>query len=561
MWQTLSIAKKIWFSISILIIGYFISMSFEFSKGMQTESRLFEVSESLFPASHQSQAALTAFKEQIKLYNDAVLLGDAALVESAQEKATETRENLQTILGKKGFSQATSDEIAEVIQQHSEFSAAAEILYSTMSSDSDEETSAEKASQRAEKASQLAEKTTLLQKRLESLTASFSNDLQSELSAVRSSTRELRFMNLALFLAVVICSLIFIYFIIKRSISDPLVNTVKMIRDIAEGEGDLTRRLQVDSKDEVGDLSLWFNTFIDNLQRMIQKIVDNADTLSASSKDLTTLSSLMSDGANQMSGKSNAVASAAEEMNSNMDSVAAAMEEASTNTGMVATAAEQMTSTINEIAQNSEKAATITSEAVAQAKNASDRVEELGVAAQEVGKVTEAITEISEQTNLLALNATIEAARAGEAGRGFAVVANEIKELARQTAEATHDIKQRIEGIQGTTAGTVSDIERISKIINDVNEIVSTIATAVEEQSVTTREIASNVVQVSGGINDVNRNVAQSSSVAGQIAADISEVNQAANEMSNSSSQLNINAEKLTNLAVQLNELVGKFKV
>jgi len=561
MWQALSIAKKIWFSISILIIGYFISMSFEFSKGMQTESRLFEVSESLFPASQQSQAALTAFKEQIKLYNDAVILGDITLVESAQEKAAKTQESLQNILEKNGLNQKKINEINEIVKKLSDFSASAQILYSAMSSDSDEETNAGIASQRAEKASQLAEKTILILKRLEFLTASFSDALKAELSSVRSSTRKLRILNLALFFAVVICSLISIYFIVKRSISKPLTNTVTMIRDVAEGEGDLTKRLQVVSKDEVGDLSLWFNTFIDNLQGMIQKIVKNANILNTSSKELTNLSSLMSDGANQMSGKSNTVASAAEEMNSNMDSVAAAMEEASTNTGMVATAAEQMTSTINEIAQNSEKAATITNEAVTQAKNASDRVEALGVAAQEVGKVTEAITEISEQTNLLALNATIEAARAGEAGRGFAVVANEIKELARQTAEATHDIKQRIEGIQGTTAGTVSDIEQISKIINDVNEIVSTIATAVEEQSATTKEIASNVVQVSGGINDVNRNVAQSSTVAGQIAADISEVNQAANEMSNSSSQLNINAEKLTNLAVQLNELVGKFKV
>lgn len=156
-----------------------------------------------------------------------------------------------------------------------------------------------------------------------------------------------------------------------------------------------------------------------------------------------------------------------------------------------------MTTTINEIAQNTEKANTITGEAVSEAKGASDNVDELGSAAQEISKVTETVTEISEQTNLLALNATIEAARAGDAGKGFAVVANEIKELARQTAEATQDIKRRIEGIQDSTSGTVTKIQQISKVINDVNDIVSTIASSVEEQSVTTKEIATNVAQAS----------------------------------------------------------------
>lgn len=554
MWHTLSIAKKIWFSIIILIIGYFISMIFGFSRGVQTESLLLDVSNSLFPASQQSQAALTAFKEQIKFYENAVIIGDSSSIEAAQKKAIETTDNLQAILDKSNITGEKLNEVKNLIRFHSNFSSTANAVYSAMNSDSEN-------GNNTEKITELADQTKILQKRLEVLTDSFSEELRSNLSSVRNATRKLRILNLTLFFVVAIGASILIFFIVKKSISEPLIKTVKMIRDIAEGEGDLTRRLDVTSKDEVGDLSLWFNTFINNLQRMIQNIAKNADILKTASKELTDLSSLMSDGANQMSGKSNTVASAAEEMNYNMDSVAAAMEEASTNTGMVATAAEQMTSTINEIAQNSEKAAIITNQAVAQAKKASERVEELGVAAKEVGKVTEAITEISEQTNLLALNATIEAARAGDAGKGFAVVANEIKELARQTAEATHDIKQKIEGIQGTTAGTVSDIEQISKIINDVNEIVSTIATAVEEQSVTTKEIASNVVQVSGGIHDVNENVAQSSAVAGQIAGDISEVNQAANEMSNSSSQLNINAEKLTNLAVQLSELVGKFKV
>ncbi|MBW1893775.1 MAG: methyl-accepting chemotaxis protein, partial [Deltaproteobacteria bacterium] len=440
---------------TILILGYFISMFFGYVKGQQTEESLLYVSEALFPASQKSQAALTTFEKQIKLYEDAVLLGDTSLVEKAKGSSADTMENLNAIKNNKGTDAEKVADIEAILKLLKKFTFSAGIVYTSMNSDSMLASEEEELSR---KAVVLAESKKTIKNKLTSLANDFSDNLKSKIFTVMVDTKRLRFLNLVLFFVVFSGSSILIYFIIQRSISFPLNNTVSMIRDVAEGEGDLTKRLEVLSTDEVGDLSMWFNNFIDNLQGMIKKIMGYADLLGSSSKELTDLSGLMTNGANQMSAKSNAVATAANEMNANMDSVAAAMEEASTNTGMVATAAEQMTATINEIAQNSEKAATISSEAVAQAKNASNRVEELGVAAQEIGKVTEAITEISEQTNLLALNATIEAARAGDAGKGFAVVANEIKELARQTAEATRDIKEKIAGIQSTTEATVSDI-------------------------------------------------------------------------------------------------------
>ena len=353
---------------------------------------------------------------------------------------------------------------------------------------------------------------------------------------------------------------VIVYWSFRAIVIKPISGVVAGLKDIAEGEGDLTKRLEASSKDELGDLARWFNTFLEKLQRIIKDIAGNAETLAESSTELSSISKQLSSGTEQTSAKANTVAAAAEEMSSNMTSVAAATEQASTNVGTVATAAEQMTGTINEIAKNTEKAQAITGEAVSQAKSASGKVDELGQAAKEISKVTETITEISEQTNLLALNATIEAARAGEAGKGFAVVANEIKELARQTASATGEIKEKIEGIQGSTEGTIGQIEQISKVINDVNEIVTTTATAVEEQSVTTKEIANNVAQASQGIAEVTENVAQSSTVAADIARDISDVNQAAGEMSNSSAQVNMSAQELSRLAATLMGMVSKFR-
>ncbi len=346
-----------------------------------------------------------------------------------------------------------------------------------------------------------------------------------------------------------------------RTIIEPVLRMVDMIKDIAQGEGELTKRLTIKTHDEIGELAKWFNTFMDKLHGIIKDLSQSTGFLGLSSKDLSRLSSEMSEETISMTSKTGTVAASSEKMSSAMVSVAETMEQATTNLDIVASSAEEMTSTIHEISKNADRAKEITNNAVSQAGNASAKVDELGRSAREIGKVTEAVTEISEQTNLLALNATIEAARAGEAGKGFAVVANEIKELAKQTTSATEEIKKRIKDIQDNTSDTVTEIGHITRVINDVNEIVATIATAVDQQSIATREIAGNVSQAYQGISNVTQNVAQSSTASSEITKDIGAVNALVADMNSAGLTINKSAGELDKLVETLSMIVDKFKI
>jgi len=294
-------------------------------------------------------------------------------------------------------------------------------------------------------------------------------------------------------------------FVIIRSITTRLRQADTFTETF--GQGNLTVVSGISGADELGKIGASLDAMATNLRQMIGRMNTNARDLDSTSGQLLDIAGDVSASSEDVSGRSNSVAAAAEEMSANMSSVAAAVEETSTNVSIMAGAVNEMTGTITKITHDTENARSITENAVNQSQRASERVNELGTAATQIGKVTETITEISEQTNLLALNATIEAARAGEAGKGFAVVANEIKELAKQTAEATMDIRENIESIQSSTSVTVTEISGIAEIVTEVNEIVGGIAAALEEQAATTQEISENVSQASQGIQEVTENV------------------------------------------------------
>ena len=262
----------------------------------------------------------------------------------------------------------------------------------------------------------------------------------------------------------------------------------------------------------------------EKLQKGVAEITRGAESLGTSADQLTAISEQM--------------ASNAEETSAQASVASAASEQVSKNVGIVATGSEEMLASIREISKSANEAARVAKNAVGVAESTNQTISRLGESSVEIGKVIKVITSIAQQTNLLALNATIEAARAGEAGKGFAVVANEVKELAKETAKATEEIGQKIEAIQGDTKGAVHAIAEISAIINQINDISNTIASAVEEQTATTNEIGRNVTEAAKGTSEIARNIAQVATAAQGTTKGASDTQRAAQVLSELAGQL-----------------------
>jgi methyl-accepting chemotaxis protein len=275
------------------------------------------------------------------------------------------------------------------------------------------------------------------------------------------------------------------------------------------------------------------NSTLDAIVTPMRGFIHSAQSLSVSAEQLTNISQHLAANAEETAVQANAVSAASEEV--------------SRNVSVVSTGTEAMLSSIREISKSAHDAARIARTAVGTADSANKTVGKLGDSSVEIGKVIKVITSIAEQTNLLALNATIEAARAGEAGKGFAVVANEVKELAKGTAKATEEIGQKIAAIQTDTRSAVGAIGEISSIINQINDVSNTIASAVEEQTATTNEIGRNVSEAANGTEDIARN--------------ISGVATAAQSTTEGASQTQSAAAALAEMAANLQLLVAKFEV
>ncbi|BBH70075.1 chemotaxis protein [Actinoplanes sp. OR16] len=301
----------------------------------------------------------------------------------------------------------------------------------------------------------------------------------------------------------------------------------------AVAEGDLTVGAEVHARDELGAMAVAVNTAREGLRSMVTRLTTSSRTLGVSTERLGRVAERIGESAQNAATQANVAATAAGDVSLNVQTVAAGSEE--------------MGASIREIASNASEAARVASEAVGVADSANATVSQLGASSQEIGNVIKTITAIAEQTNLLALNATIEAARAGEMGKGFAVVASEVKDLAQETARATEDIAQRVEAIQADSSQAVAAIGEISSIIARISDYQTTIASAVEEQTATTGEMARSVGDAAHGTTAIAGNIDGVASAAQTTTAALGEARETAAE--------------LAGIAGELQTVVSQFRV
>jgi methyl-accepting chemotaxis protein len=373
--------------------------------------------------------------------------------------------------------------------------------------------------------------TEAIQKPLGAMADSFAALLKQSGEDMNAENRSLNLTTAIVTLAA-LANGIFVAVFLSRKISGATQLVLRQAEAIAAG--DLTRDdLEVHSQDELGDLTTAINKMSGSLKRMILAIRENAIQVAHASEELNSTSQQITANSEETSAQADVVSRAAQAVSQNLQTVA--------------TGAEEMGASIKEIAKNATEAAKVATSAVKVAEITTTTVSKLGDSSTEIGQVIKVITSIAQQTNLLALNATIEAARAGEAGKGFAVVANEVKELAKETAKATEDISRKIEAIQTDTKAAVEAIASISGVIDQINDISSTIATAVEEQNATT--------------NEMSRNVSEAARGSGEITSNIAGVAEAAQSTTRGATDTQKASQELVETATQLRRLVEQFKI
>jgi methyl-accepting chemotaxis protein WspA len=541
----LSIKRKVWLGLSLMILGYSISMIFGFFYGQYTQSRLTGVSEHLFPAVRQSQSALSAFNQGMKAYGDGVIGSDLTAVDSGHENMMEAQEALRKVMDLMGFVPQKKAEIEQLLALLTKFHASAQVVYTKMADLSLAAPAIEGEKPLDEQGAELMQQSEELKGQLTQLMDSLADTLKAKLQSLSMLTRRQWYANLLIFVVVVGTTTLFVSLIINRSVLRPINQAMVFSNAIAGG--DFTVRMQVRDHDELGKLLTGLSRMAEELNTLVGRVQHTGMQVSSSVAELSATA------------KEQEV-TIIHQLHSTSEVVKSVEE--------IAGIATELVLTMRQVAVMSQETADFASSGQIDLSRMEDAMNRMGTASQAISGRLEAINEkaenitaivttinkVADQTNLLSLNAAIEAEKAGEFGRGFTVVAREIRRLADQTAIATLDIAQMVKEMQSAVAAGVMEMD---KFIAEVRHSASD----VEAISVQLTKIIERVRSLSPHFTDVNTAMMHQSEQAHGVNQAIMQLSEEMQQTTASFKESFDALEHLNDAAFDLQQGVSQFKV
>ena len=528
-------------AIGVIGVGYLALLLLVQWTGMRTQKAMTLASGSLFPATLSSQEAEGSFQKLTRSYSDAVLTQDAGALSKADDAAQAVTGSLQAIEQDVVSDPARKQQVADLLAKFTDLAARSRTVYAAMASGGTN-ISADTQSQMAG----LARESREMEASLGQLRETLSGDFKAQLDSVTAWTNRQRVFGLILFLAMAGCAGV-LTVMVERRVSGPLLHLTESMKDIAEGEGDLTQRIPITAQDEIGELSHWFNTFLEKLQGIIRQVQENTRRLAGACDGISNSSVEMARGAEAQQAQAGQVATAMQEMS-------VTVQEISRNSNSAAEKAQGGAEDAREGGKVMERTIAMMQRVTASVDQAAKQVAELGNRSDQIGRIVGVINEIAEQTNLLALNAAIEAARAGEHGRGFAVVAGEVRNLAERTTKATQEIGGMIGSIQQETKAAVESMVRGTA---EVQQGV----TAVEESGAKLQRIIEGAQHAAESVAQIATAATEQASTTDEVNLNINEIARISNEFAAGAKKSANASESLSQLAVELDSLVSRFRV